>query len=45
MKDIIMSSVVPGAVVAGLAFAAAAYGGPIVWASYWGSVILVISRA
>lgn len=40
-----MSSVVPGAAVAGLAFAAAAYGGPVVWALFWVAVILVISRA
>lgn len=45
MKDIIMSSVVPGAAVAGLAFAAAAYGGPIVWAAFWGAVLFVVSRA
>lgn len=45
MKDIIKSSVVPGAAVAGFGFAAAAYGGPIVWACFWGAVILVISRA
>lgn len=45
MKDIIKSSVVPGAAVAGLSFAAAAYGGPIVWTLFWGAVLLVISRA
>ena len=45
MKDIIKSSVVPGAAVAGFGFAAAAYGGPVVWACFWGAVILVISRA
>jgi hypothetical protein len=45
MKNIIMLWVVPGAAVACVGFAAAAYGGPIVWAAFWGAVILVISRA
>lgn len=45
MKDIIKSSVVPGAAVAGLGFAAAAYGGPVVWGAFWGAVLVVISRA
>ena len=45
MKDLIKSSVVPGAAVAGLSFAAAAYGGPIVWALFWGGVAYTLSRA
>lgn len=45
MKNIIKSSVVPGAAVAGLGLVAAAYGGPVVWAAYWGAVLFVISRA
>lgn len=45
MKRVIKSSVVPGAAVAGLGFAAAAYGGPVVWAAYWGAVLFVLSRA
>lgn len=45
MKNIIMSSVVPGAAVAGFGFAAAAYGGPVVWAAFWGAVVFVLSRA
>ena len=45
MKDIIKSSVVPGAAVAGFGFAAAAYGGPIVWAAFWGAVLFAVSRA
>lgn len=45
MKRVIMSSVVPGAAVAGLGFAAAAYGGPVVWAAFWGSVLFAVSRA
>lgn len=44
MKRVIMSSVVPGAAVAGLGFAAAAYGGPVVWAAFWGAVVFVVSR-
>lgn len=45
MKNVIMSSIVPGAAVAGLSFAAAAYGGPIVWALFWGGVAYTLSRA
>lgn len=45
MKNIIKSSVVPGAAVAGFGFAAAAYGGPIVWAAFWGAVLFAVSRA
>lgn len=45
VKDVIMSSVVPGAAVVGFGFAAAAYGGPVVWAAFWGAVLIVISRA
>lgn len=45
MKNIIMSSVVPGAAVAGIGFVAAAYGGPVVWAAYWVGVLFVVSRA
>ena len=45
MKRVIMSSVVPGAAVAGFGFAAAAYGGPVVWAAFWVAVLLVVSRA
>lgn len=45
MKNIIMSSVMPGAAVAGFGFAAAAYGGPIVWAAFWGAVLFAVSRA
>lgn len=45
MKNIIKSSVVPGAAVAGFGFVAAAYGGPVVWAAFWGAVLIVLSRA
>ena len=36
---------VTGVLVAVCGFAAAAYGGPVVWASFWGSVLYVLSRA
>lgn len=45
MKNIIMSSIVPGAAVALLSFAAAAYGGPVVWAAFWGGVAYTLSRS